>query len=207
MTSTAFSAFAADLEALVDDPHGVGERLGELLAQDGWLAPEHRRSSPDHYTQHLLHVTPDRRLSVVALVWLPGQRTPIHDHVSWCVVGVYEGRERELRYRAVEHGRERWLEQVGNVDALPGHVEVIVPFHEDIHAVTAAGPGPTISIHVYGADIEKLGSSIYRRFDDWEVREPAAAPSAPAHAAAAARSARRPRSRAARTSALRVATS
>ena len=28
---------------------------------------------------------------------------------------------------------------------------------------------PTISIHVYGADIERLGSSIYRRFDDWPV--------------------------------------
>ena len=41
---------------------------------------------------------------------------------------------------------------------------------EDIHAVTAVGAGPTISIHVYGADIERLGSSIYRRFDDWPVR-------------------------------------
>ena len=112
---------------------------------------------------------PCRRLSVVALVWLPGQSTPIHDHVSWCVVGVYAGRERETRYRAVEVGGERWLEPVGEVDARPGHVEVIVPSVEDIHRVTAAGDGPTVSIHVYGADIERLGSSIYRRFDDWTV--------------------------------------
>ena len=35
--------------------------------------------------------------------------------------------------------------------------------------MTAVGDGPTISIHVYGADIERLGSSIYRRFDDWPV--------------------------------------
>ena len=58
---------------------------------------------------------------------------------------------------------------MGSVDAAPGHVEVIVPSVEDIHAVTAVGDGPTISIHVYGADIERLGSSIYRRFDDWPV--------------------------------------
>jgi 3-mercaptopropionate dioxygenase len=102
-------------------------------------------------------------------VWLPGQRTPIHDHVSWCVVGVYEGRERETRYRAVEVDGVRCLEPAGSVDARPGHVEVIVPSVEDIHAVTAVGDGPTISIHVYGADIERLGSSIYRRFDDWPV--------------------------------------
>jgi predicted metal-dependent enzyme (double-stranded beta helix superfamily) len=171
MTSSALTTFAAEADRLVDDPHAVGERLRALLAQDGWLAPEHRVPDLHHYRQHLLHVSPCRRLSIVALVWLPGQRTPIHDHVSWCVVGVYEGRERETRYRAVEAGGERHLEAIGSVDAHPGHVEVIVPSVEDIHAVTAVGEGPTISIHVYGADIERLGSSIYRRFDDWAVRD------------------------------------
>jgi 3-mercaptopropionate dioxygenase len=170
MPSSALAAFASDAQRLIDDPHAIGDRLEALLAQDGWLAPEHRAADADNYRQHLLHVSPDRRLSIVALVWLPGQRTPIHDHVSWCVVGVYEGRERETRFRAVEADGERWLEQVGSVDAHPGHVEAIVPSVEDIHAVTAVGEGSTISIHVYGADIERLGSSIYRRFDDWPVR-------------------------------------
>jgi predicted metal-dependent enzyme (double-stranded beta helix superfamily) len=169
MSPNALSAFAADADRLVDDPHAIGARLRALLAEDDWLAPEQRLSDPHHYRQHLLHVSPCRRLSIVALVWLPGQRTPIHDHVSWCVVGVYEGRERETRYRAVEVGAHRWLEPTGSIDAEPGHVEVIVPSVEDIHAVTAVGAGPTISIHVYGADIERLGSSIYRRFDDWPV--------------------------------------
>ena len=169
MTSNALTDFASDADRLLDDPHAIGTRLGALLAYDGWLAPEHRVGHPDHYTQHLLHVSPSRRLSIVALVWMPGQRTPIHDHVSWCVVGVYEGRERETRYRAVEVDGEHCLEPVGSVDAQPGHVEVIVPSVEDIHSVTAVGDEPTISIHVYGADIERLGSSVYRRFDDWPV--------------------------------------
>jgi 3-mercaptopropionate dioxygenase len=171
MPSSALTSFANDAQQLIDDPHAIGERLRELLAQDGWLAPEHRAPDRERYRQHLLHVSPDRRLSIVALVWLPGQRTPIHDHVSWCVVGVYEGRERETRYRAVEAGASRWLEEAGSVDAHPGHVEVIVPSdQEDIHAVSAAGNERTISIHVYGADIERLGTSIYQRFDDWPVR-------------------------------------
>ena len=169
MTSNAFTSFASDAERLIDDPHAIGTRLGALLADDGWLAPQHRVPDQHAYRQHLLHVSPSRRLSIVALVWLPGQRTPIHDHVSWCIVGVYEGRERETRYRAVEVDGERCLEPVDSIDAHPGHVEVIVPSVEDIHAVTAVGPGPTISIHVYCADIERLGSSIYRRFDEWTV--------------------------------------
>jgi predicted metal-dependent enzyme (double-stranded beta helix superfamily) len=163
---SALASFLHDARELVDDPHAVGARLSALLEHDGWLAPEHQVPGRDTYRQHLLHVSPDRRLSVVALVWLPGQSTPIHDHVSWCVVGVYRGRERETRYRVVEVDGERCLEPVGSVDAQPGDIEVLVPPVQDIHAVTAAGDELTVSIHVYGADIERLGSSIHRRYDE-----------------------------------------
>ena len=64
----------------------------------------------DSYRQHLLHVSSCRRLSVVALVWRPGSATPIHDHVSWCVVGVYRGVEQETRYQLVERGGREYLQ-------------------------------------------------------------------------------------------------
>jgi predicted metal-dependent enzyme (double-stranded beta helix superfamily) len=166
--SPVFADFARDAEALVDDPHAVANRLAALLAEDGWLAPEDRAPGTDSYRQHLLHVASDRRLSVVALVWRPGQRTPIHDHVAWCVVGVYRGVELETRYRLVEVDGRSCLRPVGAIEAYPGHVEALVPPAGDIHAVTAGGNEETISIHVYGADIERLGSSVYRRFDELE---------------------------------------
>jgi 3-mercaptopropionate dioxygenase len=168
-TSPAFAAFAADAETLIDDPHKIAARLRPLLGQDGWLAPEDQRPGTDSYRQHLLYVSPTRRLSVVALVWRPGQCTPIHDHVSWCIVGVYRGGEREVRYELVEDGERQWLRETGSVVARPGHVETLVPPADDIHLVTAAGDALTISIHVYGADIEERGTSIYRRFDDLPV--------------------------------------
>jgi len=99
---------------------------------------------------------------LTALVWLPGQRTPIHDQVSWCVVGVYRGVEHETRYRLVD-GRP---EPVAEFSAEPGHVEALIPPAENIHAVTAGGPGKTISIHVYGADIAARGTSILRCYDE-----------------------------------------
>jgi predicted metal-dependent enzyme (double-stranded beta helix superfamily) len=157
----AFASFVRDAERQIDDPRAIGDRLGALLAEGGWLAEEHRQPGADSYRQHLLYVSPTSRLSIVALVWLPGQYTPIHDHVSWCVVGVYRGAERETRYR-LKGGA---LELVDTIDAEAGHVEVLIPPAENIHAVTAAGDEQTISIHVYGADIERLGSSIHRRFD------------------------------------------
>ena len=166
MPAPAFTSFVRDAERLIDDPHAIAGRLADLLAVDGWLAPEHQLGSPDSYRQHLLHVSRSRRLSVVALVWLPGQRTPIHDHVSWCVVGVYRGVEREVHYRLTERDE---LVPVGAVDARAGHVEALVPPASNIHRVEAVGDEKTISIHVYGADIQRLGTSILRRFDDHRV--------------------------------------
>ena len=170
----AFADFVRDAEALIDDPQAIAERLAGLLDEDGWLPPEHQMPGIDSYRQHLLHVSSCRRLSVVALVWRPGQRTPIHDHVSWCVVGVYRGVEQETRYELVERGDREYLHAVETIDAHPGHVEALIPPAENIHVVEAGGRGLTISIHVYGADIERLGSSVYRRFDDVDAL-PAAA--------------------------------
>src|SRR5215213_4630806 len=119
MPSPAFTSFVRDAERLIGDPHAIAERLRALLAADGWLADTHQRGSRDGYRQHLLHVSPSRRLSVVALVWLPGQRTPIHDHVSWCVVGVYRGVERETHYDLVDGT----LVETATLEARAGHVE------------------------------------------------------------------------------------
>jgi predicted metal-dependent enzyme (double-stranded beta helix superfamily) len=174
-SSPAFAAFTRAADTFAHDPHAIAEHLRALLALDGWLAPADRRPGTDSYRQHLLHVSADRRLSVVALVWLPGQRTAIHDHVSWCIVGVYRGVEREERFELVDSDGVRYLRPAGTVYAPRGHVETLIPPDGDIHTVTAAGGETAISIHVYGADIERLGSSINRRYDDLEIVRAAAA--------------------------------
>jgi 3-mercaptopropionate dioxygenase len=167
--SPAFAAFARTADRLVDNPKAVAAHLEQLLRRDGWLAPQDSLPGADSYRQHILHVSPCRRLSIASLVWLPGQTTPVHDHVSWCVVGVYRGVEREERFDLVEHDGVRHLEPAGTVFAGRGHVETLVPPAGDIHTVTAAGREMAISIHVYGADLERLGSSIHRRYDDLTV--------------------------------------
>ena len=142
----------------------VGSLLRPVLAVPGLLAEEQREGDPDCYRQHVLHVEPDGSFSVVSLVWLPGQSTAIHDHVSWCTVGVYEGRETETRYRVVDqHGRPRLVEDGGCVN-LPGEVSAVAP-PGDIHRVANACTGTAISLHVYGADVRALGSSIRRTYD------------------------------------------
>lgn len=141
----------------------VADLVGTCLYDD-LLTADQMAADPAGYRQHLLHSEPDGAFSAVALVWLPGQRTPIHDHVSWCVVGTYRGAEEEVRYRLVDHDRPGFLEPVGTTLNRAGEVTYVTP-PGDIHEVRGVGEDVTVSLHVYGADIARLGTSIRRRYD------------------------------------------
>ncbi len=150
------------------DPRGCADRaataLRPFLADSDLLLPEHREPDPARYRQSILHVEDDGSFSVVALIWLPGQATPVHDHVSWCVVGVYEGQEHETRYRISLEDGTSYLVEAGEAVNREGSVTALTP-PGDIHRVENRGPGAAISLHVYGADIGTLGSSIRRTYD------------------------------------------
>ncbi len=137
--------------------------LEPYLGSVDLLTEPQQASDPRDYVQHVLHVEGDGSFSVVALVWLPQQRTPIHDHVSWCVVGVHIGEETEIRYDVHADADERYLtEEETSVNRHRSVCAVTPP--GDIHQVLNSGSEKAISIHVYGADIGRLGSSIRRRY-------------------------------------------
>jgi predicted metal-dependent enzyme (double-stranded beta helix superfamily) len=142
--------------------HLVGERLAPHLGAPDLLTDEQRQSDPARYRQHLLHAEHDGSFSVVALVWLPGQGTTVHDHVSWCTTGVHQGREHERRYRLLpaDDGSARLAATAEVVNGQGEFCGFAPP--GDIHRVWNAGPGTAISLHVYGADISRLGSSVRR---------------------------------------------
>lgn len=142
----------------------VGGALRTLLDNSDLLTPEQREPDPDHYRQHILHAEEDGRFSIVALVWLPGQSTSVHDHVSWCVVGIHQGEEREVSYEVAGEREDRYLLPIGESVHRVGSVSVLQP-PGDIHTVYNPGPDLAISIHIYGADVRKLGTSIRHRYD------------------------------------------
>jgi 3-mercaptopropionate dioxygenase len=144
----------------VTTAESVAAALSPYLGAQGLLTDEQAEGDPERYRQHLLHVADDGAFSLVALVWLPGQATPVHDHVCWCVVGVYEGEEEEVRYR-LDGGRLVTTERLVNT---PGEVSVALP-PGDIHLVRNRGNGIAVSLHVYGADLRVAGTSIRRRYD------------------------------------------
>ena len=135
----------------------VAEQLRLHLPSPGVLTAEQRLGSPDTYRSHILHVEPDGSFSIVALVWRPGQLTRIHDHVTWCVFGVIQGIEHEELFDA-------GLNLVGESDNHVGDVSGFAP-PGDIHRVHNTSDTTAISIHVYGTDVTRTGSSVRRYYD------------------------------------------
>lgn len=142
---------ADDEQRMLDE----GEKLlRALIAEDDWLPEEFARPSAEGYRQYLLHCDPLERFSVVSFVWMPGQKTPIHDHTVWGLVGVMRGEE-----TCEEYSRE--VKPAGRHPVHRGQVDRVSPRIGDIHVVANAGSEVAVSIHVYGANIGAVRRHTY----------------------------------------------
>jgi 3-mercaptopropionate dioxygenase len=121
------------------------------------LTADQRLGDPDRPAGHLLHVEPDGAFSILGVVWRPGQTTRIHDHITWCVVGVLQGVEHEDLY-------DNALNVIGENENHPGEVTGCAP-PGDIHRIRNTGTEPAISLHIYGTDVTRVGSSVRRYYD------------------------------------------
>jgi 3-mercaptopropionate dioxygenase len=156
-------AFAALLNQDPDEPTIIangGRLLTNLVEHDNWLDPAFAKPHPTHYQQYLLHCDGSQRFCVVAFVWGPDQSTPIHNHTVWGLVGMLRGMEVVQRYEL----NGAMPVPVGAAQKFhPGEVEAVSPRLGDIHQVSnGLADQPSISIHVYGANIGAVRRSSFR---------------------------------------------
>src|SRR5471032_747538 len=134
--------------------------LRALLAHDDWLADALAQPHPQIYRQYLLYLDPVSRYSVASFVWGPGQRTPLHDHTVWGLVGILRGAEVAQPWRHDDSGALV-------VDGEPlllraGEVSAVSPTLGDIHEVrNAYEDRVSVGVHVYGADIGAVDRFVY----------------------------------------------
>lgn len=146
-----------DEATLLDRGRGL---LASLVAQDDWLPDDLAQPDPQRYQQYLLHCDSRQRFSVVSFVWGPGQRTPIHDHRVWGLIGMLRGAEYSQNFTRDAQGA---LQPSGApVRLAPGQVEAVSPRIGDIHQVSNAfSDQVSISIHVYGGNIGAVKRAVY----------------------------------------------
>lgn len=136
--------------------------LERLIGVEGMVPPAAFTPRKDRFAMNLLHMPSDEAFSVIGGVWHPGQTTPIHDHLTWALVGVYDGEEREALYRRTDdHSNPKVarIEQVSERVNRKGHVTVLG--NSGIHRVDNISLKPALSVHVYGRDIGNLERHSY----------------------------------------------
>ena len=156
----AFGALLDDTQREVHILARGGRLLAQLVEHDDWLPDEYAAPSSERYQQYLLHCDSRERFSVVSFVWGPGQATPVHDHTVWGLIGVLRGAELSQAYTRAADGK---LAKCGAPERLtPGSIGAVSPGIGDVHMVSnALATGPSISIHVYGANIGRVERSTY----------------------------------------------
>lgn len=134
--------------------------MSRLLAQDDWLPDAFAMPHPEHYRQYLLHCDPKQRFSVVSFVWGPGQKTPIHDHTVWGVIGMLRGAEESTRFESRGTGTPMLSGESCVLEA--GDIDCVSPALGDVHRVRNVHQDRvSVSIHVYGANIGRVRRHVY----------------------------------------------
>ena len=160
-TDEAFVRFVGDCRAALDRalnveqeqerPDGIATAMHRLLAS-GWQMGDARYCAHQpgrQYGSYLLYRSADPAFVVILDSFAAGQRTDIHDHGTWAVVGVVAGAEEDEIFRRSGAGDAPTA--CGSRRCPAGTVTV----HADdaLHRLCTEPGTDSVSLHVYGADV------------------------------------------------------
>ncbi|WP_138756381.1 cysteine dioxygenase family protein [Paenibacillus sinopodophylli] len=155
-------AVSSDHRTIIDAARPL---LEKLLKQPDLIPEAYRKPHPHKYAQYLLYKPDNEAFSVIAFIWGPKQTAPVHDHLVWGLVGLYEGAVQEKRYRRIDHGKgaePRFeVRELSEVTARKGDISFVYPPDYDIHGVSNPFDEVAITVHIYGTDIGKQVRNIH----------------------------------------------
>ncbi|MBL4756910.1 MAG: hypothetical protein JKY32_04525 [Rhizobiales bacterium] len=127
----------------------------DLADNPDWVQPEYRTcKSEQGFGVHLLHEQEDHTLAILVAAWLPGFGIPPHNHGTWSVVAGIEGVERNYLWDLVEHDSKTGhakIVETSHLDLGPG--DIMSNKESDIHSIKNLTDEVTLSLHVYGKNI------------------------------------------------------
>lgn len=149
------------LGSLGDDRQRVVEQLQPLVKQVVWddgLFDERFRAEPENRrSRYLYHAEPDGSLQVYVVEFAPGMPTPVHDHLTWGLIGVCGGAQKTSRYERLDDGGDPThadLRLIEETVLERGAVYPLLP-PNDIHRIETVGDRPSYSLHVLGVDLSR----------------------------------------------------
>ena len=150
---TAFEDVVRQLEPL----------LRRALDGPGWTDPRYAVVGDSGLPGFRYYRNESGSLNIHGVLFRPEYPTPVHDHLTWGIIGVYSGRQRTMRYRHVdEDSSPNQCRVVRETDEVLTHgatYPLLPPY--DIHRIEVLGPEKGLSIHVLGADLSRQRRRIF----------------------------------------------
>jgi predicted metal-dependent enzyme (double-stranded beta helix superfamily) len=136
----------------------VRAALASAIADATLLTAAQREGSVDSYRRHLLAADPLGRYAVAALVWMPGQMSPVHAHHTWCGYAVIEGTLTEKVFEWSE--ATQCASQVRTHPRASGAVSFTRAGRSGIHQLGNACNARAVSLHLYGVPGEQIATHV-----------------------------------------------
>ncbi|MCS6931004.1 MAG: cysteine dioxygenase family protein [Acetobacteraceae bacterium] len=143
---------AADAACLGAAPQAV---IAPLLADPALLEGRALVPSAKRYVRHLLHADPLGRHTLLALVWQPGQASPVHAHHLWCAFGVVSGVLTEHHFAPGDPPVPTCCRLLGAGACCHGPAAPHL-----IHRLGNCGTTLAVSIQAYGAAWDESGQRV-----------------------------------------------
>ncbi len=157
------AAITAALHAAPAEPSAaVAEALGAHAADPLLLLGRDCPCRAETYIRHLLHEDAEQGWAVAALIWRPGQMSPIHAHKAWCAVGVHRGVLTETFYTL--HPHDEAPRPTATAQRRPGDTSHGPAQPDAIHRLANLGTETAISIHAYGLPYSRFCTDLNRVF-------------------------------------------
>jgi predicted metal-dependent enzyme (double-stranded beta helix superfamily) len=153
---TKLGQLRAPFEALLKDPDWLSEEFKQ---------PSGKTTMGQGIASLLLYRSELKDLSLSTLVVAPGLATPVHNHLAWGLVGLYQGEQEEEEYDLQDHAAETNFTplHLRNRRLLKkGDFYELVPPWNDVHRVRTISSEPSVSLHLLANDI---GCVVRQKFD------------------------------------------
>jgi len=135
----------------------IAEAVGPFLDRPELLAGFDCSGCPNRFVRHLLHQHRDAGWAMVAIVWEPGQASPVHGHRTWCAFGVHRGWIEERHFALVSSGKPVGIRTVPRRIGATSYGQADITL---IHQLANVLDATAVSIHVYGVRYHSFGEGV-----------------------------------------------
>lgn len=152
---------SADPAALIEE---LRAPFAHFLTRDGWLPDVCTRPIPGKAASYVLLRSKEPEFVLFSMVLPAHESTKIHNHLAWGLIGLAQGRQREVQYHRLDDGHAPDYAELRESDQRMlelGEITRLLPPQDDIHIISTLSDVPSISIHLLGNDLGGIPRQLF----------------------------------------------